>query len=70
MRRWEYATVEWIWAANELRCTLPGSEQSFSRGSYPEVVALLCELGRDCWEVTGKVAAGDWVYWTLKRPLE
>ena len=70
MQRWEYSTVEWIWAAGELRITLPGRDEILRRGSYVEVVATLCELGKDCWEVAGKVAAGDWVYWTVKRPLE
>lgn len=70
MRRWEYATVEWVWVDRSLRCNMPGEGERQRNGSYQEVVELLCELGRDCWEVTGCVAESDWIYWTLKRPLE
>ena len=69
MRRWEYITVEWVWSSGDIRLNLL-TQQEFRKGSYMEVVALLGELGKDCWEVAGKVASADWVYWTLKRPLE
>jgi hypothetical protein len=70
MVRWEYATLEWVWEAGSIRLNLPGSNESLREGSYNEVVALLCELGRDCWEVSTTVASADWIYWTLRRPLE
>jgi len=70
MKRWEYCTLEWIWAGSSIRINTPVHAEQMLKGSYQEVVALLCEMGRDCWEVTGKVACADWVYWTLKRPME
>jgi hypothetical protein len=70
MRRWEYATLEWVWEEGSIRLNLPGSSETFSEGSYNEVVTQLCDLGRDCWEVASTVASADWIYWTLRRPLE
>ncbi len=70
MTRWEYATVEWVWKEGAIRLNLPGRPDHHLLGSYSEVVDLLCKLGRDCWDVASTVAESDWIYWTLKRPVE
>jgi hypothetical protein len=70
MRRWEYASLEWIWQESAMRLNLPGGKETFREGTYSDVVDALCALGKDCWEVVGCVAEADWIYWTLKRPLE
>jgi len=66
--RWEYATLEWIWDHNSLRCNLPDGQEWKERGSYPEVVAMLNRLGDEGWEVSACVAGGNWLFWTLRRP--
>jgi len=66
---WEYATVEWIWSESKLRCTRPGTPEWGGQGSYVELVNLLSGLGREGWEVCACSGAGNWLFWTLKRPL-
>jgi hypothetical protein len=70
VRRWEYASLEWVWAEGSIRLNLPGGSETFSEGDYNAVITTLCGLGRDCWEVVTTVASADWIYWTLRRPLE
>ncbi len=67
MQQWEYAVVEWLWDVNSLRVNLPGGAEEKLTGSYAEVVSTLTSLGREGWEVVGCVAAGNWLFWTLKR---
>jgi hypothetical protein len=67
MQQWEYAVVEWLWDVNSLRVNLPGGAEEKLNGSYVEVVSTLTSLGREGWEVVGCVAAGNWLFWTLKR---
>lgn len=67
-KRWEYATVEWIWDQGSLRLNLPDGNEIKQMGSYPEVVTFLSDMGRDGWEVATCVAVNNWLYWTLKRP--
>ncbi len=69
MDRWEYSTVTWFWDVEGIRCTLPDGRESTTTGSYAQIVELLNDLGRQGWEVAACVAGGNWVYWTLKRPL-
>ncbi len=66
--RWEYATLEWIWDHDSLRCTLPDGQEWRERGSYAEVVAMLNRLGDEGWEVSTCAASGNWLFWTLRRP--
>lgn len=68
--RWEYATLEWIWDHDSLRCTLPDGSELQERGSYVQVVALLSRLGGDGWEVAASTSSGNWIFWTLQRPLD
>jgi hypothetical protein len=70
MTRWEYASMEWVWQDGTIRLNLPGQPEQHLEGSYAEVVETLCRLGRDCWEVATTVAVSDWIYWTLRRPIE
>ncbi|HEY7125321.1 MAG TPA: hypothetical protein VH540_15310 [Ktedonobacterales bacterium] len=67
MQQWEYAVMEWLWDVNNLRVNLPGGAEEKLAGSYAEVVSTLTGLGREGWEVVGCVAAGNWLFWTLKR---
>ncbi len=67
MVQWEYAVVEWLWDVNGLRVNLPDGSEEKLTGSYAEVVSTLTSLGREGWEVAGCVAAGNWLFWTLKR---
>jgi hypothetical protein len=67
MQQWEYAVVEWLWDVNSLRVNLPGGAEERLAGSYAEVVATLTRLGGEGWEVASCVAAGNWLFWTLKR---
>jgi len=69
MQQWEYATVEWIWNQNDIRCTLPGKDGFTRQGSYAEVVDVLTQLGGEGWEVAACAAAGNWLFWTLKRAV-
>lgn len=66
---WEYGIVEWLWNLDSLQYFLPDGTHDERRGSYPAVVAVLSELGRDGWEVVGNTASSNWVFWTLKRPI-
>jgi hypothetical protein len=65
---WEYATIEWIWNQNKFRCTRAGAPDWTGQGSYTELVGLLDGLGREGWEVCTCAGAGNWLFWTLKRP--
>jgi hypothetical protein len=66
---WEYASVEWIWNANKLRCTRAGSPDQLAEGSYGELIQLLNWLGHEGWEICSCAGAGNWLFWTLKRPV-
>lgn len=68
-QKWEYAMVEWLWDANALQFVLPDGTRERQQGSYVEVTQLLTRLGREGWEAIGSTAAGNWVLWTLKRPV-
>ncbi len=68
-KNWEYASMEWLWQASQMRCNLPSGEEIREAGSYAEVVKLLTRLGADGWDVASCVAGGDWIYWTLKREV-
>jgi hypothetical protein len=68
VQKWEYAIVEWIWNQNGIQYFLPDGRRFTLGGSYAEVTNLLTSLGREGWEVVGNTAAGNWVFWTLKRP--
>ena len=66
MAQIEYATMEWLWDAGEIRVDLPtGLEKS--NGMYPEVVQVLNKLGAGGWEVCACVANANWLFWTLTR---
>ena len=69
MANWEYATVEWLWDGGHFRVNLPGNREKKSSGSYNELVILLGELGREGWDVASCVSGGNWLFWTLKRPV-
>ena len=47
MTRFEYATVEWLWDAGQLRADLPGGKNFAAQGEYAAVVDLLGKLGKD-----------------------
>lgn len=68
MQKYAYATVEWVWGNETFRVNLPDGEEWQDRGSYNELLALLNQLGQQGWEVVTCAAAGNWLYWTLKRP--
>jgi hypothetical protein len=49
---------------------MPDDVENLHPGSYAEVVATLTRLGSVGWEVATCVAAGNWLFWTLKRQVE
>lgn len=65
--RFEYATIEWLWDGNSIRCDLPGGQVINRSGQHDEIVTLLNELGQQGWEVVTSTAQGNWIFWTLKR---
>jgi diadenosine tetraphosphate (Ap4A) HIT family hydrolase len=67
MQQWQYCTVEWLWDIKSLRVNMPDGIENLHSGSYAEVVAILTRLGSTGWEVSSCVAAGNWLFWTLKR---
>ncbi|WP_026998602.1 hypothetical protein [Eisenibacter elegans] len=66
-QQWEYASLEWLWEANSIRCNLPDGREEILSGSYTELVAILNDLGKNRWEVATCVAGANWIFWTLKR---
>lgn len=68
MNKWTYCAVEWIWNENHIRVTMPSGQETAYQGSYVQVVQILATLGGDGWEVVSCAAAGNWLFWTLKRP--
>jgi hypothetical protein len=64
---WEYATVEWLWDKNLIRWDLPGGQEGRAEGAHAAVVGTLTRLGHDGWEVIASTAAGNWLFWTLRR---
>lgn len=64
---WMYGSIEWVWTGHQIRVNFPGTQESFHRGSYQEVVEMLTHYGMQGWEVVTCVSGADWVYWTLKR---
>lgn len=69
MQTYQYATLEWVWNQESIRINLPDGEESRREGSYNEVVLFLNEMGQDGWEVATCAAGGNWLFWTLKRPV-
>ncbi|HZQ08533.1 MAG TPA: hypothetical protein VFD70_18270 [Anaerolineae bacterium] len=69
LQKWEYCIVEWIWNQNGIQFFLPDGRRQVLSGSYAEVVQLLTGFGRDGWEIAGVTATGNWVFFTLKRPI-
>ncbi|MFZ5553284.1 MAG: hypothetical protein ACOZCO_09230 [Bacteroidota bacterium] len=67
MNTFEFATVEWLWDSGSFRVNLPGNSEKKSSGSYPELVNLLNELGKDGWSVASACSGGNWLFWTLQR---
>jgi diadenosine tetraphosphate (Ap4A) HIT family hydrolase len=67
MQQWQYCTVEWLWDVKSIRVNMPDGIENLHSGSYAEVVAVLTRLGSAGWEVSSCVAAGNWLFWTLKR---
>ena len=67
--RFEYSTLEWIWDSESIRCTMPEGGGFKEGGSYQQVVDILTRLGQEGWEVATCTAHGNWLFWTLKRPL-
>ncbi|HEU5370095.1 MAG TPA: hypothetical protein VFU69_16610 [Ktedonobacterales bacterium] len=70
MQQWQYCTVEWLWDVKSIRVNMPDDIENLHPGSYAEVVATLTRLGSVGWEVVTCVAAGNWLFWTLKRQVE
>lgn len=66
MSKFEYATMEWLWDVGTMRVDTPAGLQE-AKGTYPEVVKQLTELGAQGWEVCACVATANWLFWTLKR---
>lgn len=60
--------MEWLWDRNQLTIHLPHQDPRVVHGSYVEVVRELTSLGHEGWDVASCVAAGNWLFWTLKRP--
>lgn len=68
-KKWEYATLEWLWDSGSLSVHVPNKSGEKTTGSYAEVVKKLTELGNQGWEVATCVANANWLFWTLKREI-
>ena len=64
---WEYATVEWLWDTNQIRWNLPGGQEGTAPGAHAAVVETLTRLGHDGWEAVACSAAGNWLFWSMRR---
>lgn len=69
MQSYEYATIEWVWNQETFRINMPDADEIHQYGSYKELVDLLNQMGQKGWEVVTCAGAGNWLFWTLKRPL-
>jgi len=61
--------VEWLWDKDSIRVQEPGRDAVMTEGSYEAVVHALSLLGRQGWRVVSCAAAGNWLFWTLERPV-
>lgn len=68
-QKWEYCTVEWVWNQESIRCNFSGGDELTQSGSYGELVDFLTSLGNESLEVATCAAGGNWLFWTLKRPV-
>ncbi len=68
-KKWEYATLEWLWDSHNLRYNLSDGTEKQSTGSYAEVVQILSKLGEEGWEVVTCTSEANWLFWTLKREV-
>lgn len=68
-KKWEYATLEWLWDVHTLRQNFPSKPEKLHNGSYQEVVDTLTELGHQGWEVVSSASQANWIFWTLKREI-
>ncbi|HUS14642.1 MAG TPA: hypothetical protein VM536_06440 [Chloroflexia bacterium] len=68
-QQWDVCMVEWIWTESDIALYTTEGPQARSKGAYSEVARLLAELGSQGWEVATCAGAGNWLLWTLKRPL-
>ena len=68
-QHWDICIVEWLWNLNDLSLYTAAGQISHTKGSYAEVVQLLAQLGSQGWEVATCATAGNWLLWTLKRPV-
>jgi hypothetical protein len=66
-KKWEYATLEWLWDSQSLSYHLPNGSEEKTTGSYAEVVQTLSKLGAQGWEVVTCASEANWLFWTLKR---
>lgn len=69
MKKFEYATVEWLWDSGDLKINFGNFIEEKETGSYSELVNLLNRLGEVGWEVVSSATNANWVYWTLKREI-
>jgi hypothetical protein len=67
--KFQHATIEWLWDSNAMRVNLPGGKENQMEASYPELVETMCKLGAEGWEVATCAAAGNWLFWTLKKTV-
>jgi hypothetical protein len=68
MQTYQYATIEWVWNQESFRINMPDGEEVKQYGTYNELVDLLNQMGQQGWEVATCAAAGNWLFWTLKKP--
>ncbi len=69
MKRFEYATVEWLWDSGNLKINYGNRIEETEQGSYNELLNLLNRKGREGWEVVSSSASANWIFWTLKREI-
>jgi len=69
MKRFEYATVEWLWDSGNLKINYGNRIEETEQGSYNELLNLLNRKGREGWEVVSSSASTNWIFWTLKREI-
>ncbi len=69
MKRFEYLTIEWLWASGNLKVNYGNGREENETGSYDQLVNLLNDKGREGWEAVSSSASANWVFWTLKKEI-
>ncbi|RBQ18658.1 hypothetical protein DP939_19435 [Spongiactinospora rosea] len=68
-RQYEFGVIEWLWDIEQIWIHLPGSGRYEERGGHDKITEVLTRLGAGGWDVATCAASGNWLLWTVRRPL-